>query len=55
MSPKDEVVMVENANSYTITNVTRETTGEYKCSLIDDPTMEASQDIVVKCKGAERC
>lgn len=53
MSPKGEVVMVENANTYTITNVTRETSGEYKCSLIDNPKMEASEDIVVKCKSAE--
>ncbi|CAG08893.1 unnamed protein product [Tetraodon nigroviridis] len=45
---KDEVVMVENANTYTITNVTRETSGKYKCSLTDNPTMEASKDIVVK-------
>lgn len=52
MSPKDEVVMVENANTYIITNVTRETSGEYKCSLIDNPKMEASKDIVVKCKTA---
>lgn len=54
ISPKDEVVMVENANTYTITNVTRETSGEYKCSLIDNPTMEASEDVVVKCKSAGR-
>lgn len=55
MSPKDEVVMVENANTYIITNVTRETSGEYKCSLIDNPAMEASKDIVVKCESAELC
>lgn len=42
---------VENADTYTITNVSRDTTGEYKCSLTDDPTMEASQDISVKCKS----
>lgn len=54
MSPKDEVVMVENANTYIISNVTRETSGEYKCSLIDNPTIEASEDVVVKCKSAER-
>ncbi|XP_063763577.1 CD166 antigen homolog isoform X2 [Eleginops maclovinus] len=44
---KGEMVKVENADSYTITNVTRNTTGEYKCSLVDDPTMEASKDITV--------
>lgn len=51
MSPQGEVVKVENANTYTITNVTRETSGEYKCSLVDNPTMEASKEVVVKCKS----
>lgn len=45
---KGEVVKVENADTYTITNVSRDTSGEYKCSLIDNPTMEASKDISVK-------
>lgn len=53
MSPQGEVVKVENANTYTITNVTRETSGKYKCSLVDNPTMEASKEVVVKCKSAE--
>ncbi|XP_078102093.1 CD166 antigen homolog A-like isoform X2 [Sander vitreus] len=44
---KEELVKVENADTYTITNVSRNTTGEYKCSLVDDPTMEASKDITV--------
>lgn len=51
---KGEVVKVENADTYTITNVSRENSGEYKCSLIDDPTMEASEDITVKCKGTRQ-
>lgn len=41
---------VENADSYTMTDVSRNSTGEYKCSLIDDPTMEATEEITVKCK-----
>ncbi|XP_068601858.1 CD166 antigen homolog [Brachionichthys hirsutus] len=45
---KGEVVKVENADFYTITNVSRDTSGEYKCSLIDDPTMESSKDITVQ-------
>lgn len=54
MSPQGEVVKVENANTFTITNVTRDTSGEYKCSLVDNPTMEASEVVVVvKCKSAE--
>ncbi|XP_068572414.1 CD166 antigen homolog isoform X4 [Cebidichthys violaceus] len=44
---KGELVKVENADTYTITNVSRDSTGEYKCSLVDDPTMEASKDITV--------
>lgn len=44
---KGDVVTVENSNIYTITNVSRDTTGEYKCSLIDDPSMEDSQVITV--------
>ncbi|XP_032365999.1 CD166 antigen homolog A isoform X1 [Etheostoma spectabile] len=44
---KEELVKVENVNTYTITNVSRDTTGEYKCSLVDNPTLEASKDITV--------
>ncbi|KAM9319004.1 CD166 antigen homolog A-like [Pholidichthys leucotaenia] len=44
---KGELVRVENSDTYTITNVSRDTSGEYKCSLIDDPSMEASENITV--------
>uniref|UniRef100_A0A4W6FHE9 Activated leukocyte cell adhesion molecule b n=1 Tax=Lates calcarifer TaxID=8187 RepID=A0A4W6FHE9_LATCA len=44
---KGELVKVENTDTYTITNVSRDTSGEYKCSLIDDPSLEASEDITV--------
>ncbi|XP_044211004.1 CD166 antigen homolog A-like isoform X1 [Thunnus albacares] len=44
---KGEMVKVENTNTYTISDVSRDNTGEYKCSLIDDPSMEASKDITV--------
>ncbi|XP_068441082.1 CD166 antigen homolog isoform X2 [Clinocottus analis] len=44
---KGELVKVENTDTYTITNVSRDSTGEYKCSLVDDPTMEASKNITV--------
>lgn len=44
---KGELVKVENADTYIITNVSRDTSGEYKCSLVDDPTMESSKDITV--------
>lgn len=42
-----EMVKVEDSNTYMIRNVSREASGEYKCSLIDDPSMEASKDITV--------
>lgn len=44
---------VENADTYTIPNVSRNTTGEYKCSLVDEPSMEASEDVTVKCKSTK--
>lgn len=47
MSLKGEPVKVENTDTYTITNVSRDTSGEYKCSLTDNSTMEASKDITV--------
>lgn len=43
--------MVENGDSYTMVDVSRDATGEYKCSLIDNPTMEAFAEVVVKCKS----
>uniref|UniRef100_A0A3Q3X0F0 Ig-like domain-containing protein n=1 Tax=Mola mola TaxID=94237 RepID=A0A3Q3X0F0_MOLML len=45
---KGDLVTVENADTYTIPNVSRNTTGEYKCSLVDEPSMEASEDVTVK-------
>ncbi|KAM4590302.1 CD166 antigen homolog A-like [Fundulus diaphanus] len=44
---KGDVVKVENANTYTIINASRNNSGEYKCSLIDDPSMEATKNITV--------
>ncbi|XP_034557572.1 LOW QUALITY PROTEIN: CD166 antigen homolog [Notolabrus celidotus] len=44
---KGEVVTVEDTDSYTISNVSRETTGEYKCSLVDEPTMEDAENVVL--------
>lgn len=45
---------MEDGDTYTITNVSRNTSGEYKCSLIDDPTLEASEKLTVKCKRPTR-
>uniref|UniRef100_A0A3P8WHH5 Activated leukocyte cell adhesion molecule b n=1 Tax=Cynoglossus semilaevis TaxID=244447 RepID=A0A3P8WHH5_CYNSE len=42
-----QLLSVENTNTYTLTNVSRSDAGEYKCSLIDDPTLEASKSIVI--------
>uniref|UniRef100_A0A3P9J999 Activated leukocyte cell adhesion molecule b n=1 Tax=Oryzias latipes TaxID=8090 RepID=A0A3P9J999_ORYLA len=44
---KGETIKVENKNAFTITNVTRDASGEYKCSLIDDRGLEASKNVTV--------
>uniref|UniRef100_A0A3B4GC53 CD166 antigen homolog n=1 Tax=Pundamilia nyererei TaxID=303518 RepID=A0A3B4GC53_9CICH len=44
---KGELVTVENTDTYTIANVSRDATGEYKCSLTDDTSMEATRNITV--------
>uniref|UniRef100_A0A8C7W2I4 Activated leukocyte cell adhesion molecule b n=1 Tax=Oncorhynchus mykiss TaxID=8022 RepID=A0A8C7W2I4_ONCMY len=46
-----KVVKVENSDSYTVTDVTRESTGEYKCSIIDNAKMEDSKNITINCKS----
>lgn len=46
---------VENGDTYTITNVSRDMTGEYKCSLIDNPALEASEYVTVNCKKPKHC
>ncbi|KAM8854350.1 activated leukocyte cell adhesion molecule b isoform 1-T1 [Synchiropus picturatus] len=43
---KGEMIRVDS-NNYMLTDIGREATGEYKCSLIDNPLMEASQEITV--------
>ncbi|KAJ8006286.1 hypothetical protein DPEC_G00126750 [Dallia pectoralis] len=40
-------VKVKNSDTYTLTNITRERTGEYKCSLIDNAAMVDSMNITV--------
>ncbi|KAF6725764.1 CD166 antigen-like protein A [Oryzias melastigma] len=44
---KGETVKVENKNTLTIPNVTRDASGEYRCSLVDDRALEASKNITV--------
>ncbi|XP_067221090.1 activated leukocyte cell adhesion molecule b isoform X2 [Chanodichthys erythropterus] len=39
---------VENSNTYTLTNVTRANTGEYKCSLVNNEDMAESVFITVE-------
>lgn len=50
LSSQGEVMKVENTDTHTIKNVSRDATGEYKCSLIDDPSMVAAKNITVNCK-----
>ncbi|XP_061734030.1 CD166 antigen homolog A isoform X2 [Nerophis ophidion] len=44
---KGNVVTVNNTDTYTLTDVSRDATGEYKCSLIDNPSMVASKEVTV--------
>jgi len=44
---KGEVVNVVDSDSYTMTNITRDATGEYKCSLAEKPSLEASINLTV--------
>ncbi|KAM9811395.1 CD166 antigen homolog A-like isoform X1 [Syngnathus typhle] len=44
---KGDVIPVKNTNTYTLAHVSRDTTGEYQCSLIDNPAMMASKDVTV--------
>ncbi|XP_057684872.1 CD166 antigen homolog A-like isoform X2 [Corythoichthys intestinalis] len=44
---KGDVVPVKNTDRYTLTAVSRDVTGEYRCSLIDNPAMMASKNITV--------
>lgn len=43
-------MLVENSDTYTLTAISREASGEYKCSLADNEKMEASQSIIVSCE-----
>ncbi|KAK9962044.1 hypothetical protein ABG768_007429 [Culter alburnus] len=45
---KGEKKTVENSNTYTLTNVTRANTGEYKCSLVNNEDMAESVSITVE-------
>ncbi|XP_077467840.1 CD166 antigen homolog A-like isoform X2 [Stigmatopora argus] len=44
---KGDVIPVKNTDTYTLTAVSRDITGEYRCSLIDNPAMMASKNITV--------
>lgn len=43
-------MLVENSNSYSISAISRDAAGEYRCSLADNEKMEASLAIVVSCE-----
>ncbi|XP_051933466.1 CD166 antigen homolog A-like isoform X2 [Hippocampus zosterae] len=44
---KGDVIPVKNMDTYTLTHVSRDDTGEYQCSLIDNSAMMASKDVTV--------
>ncbi|GLD72100.1 CD166 antigen homolog [Lates japonicus] len=47
---KGQKMLVKNSDTYTLTAINREDTGEYKCSLSDNEKLEASQSILVNCE-----
>lgn len=38
-------------DTYTVLGVTRESSGEYKCSLLNDENMQDSKEIIVHCES----
>ncbi|KAI3373120.1 hypothetical protein L3Q82_006359 [Scortum barcoo] len=44
---KGQKIPVVNSDTYTLTAISREATGKFKCSLADNEEMEASQNIIV--------
>ncbi|KAE8288115.1 CD166 antigen-like protein A Activated leukocyte cell adhesion molecule A DM-GRASP-like protein [Larimichthys crocea] len=44
---KGQKMLVENSDTYTLTSISREAAGEYKCTLPDNEKMEDTQNIVV--------
>nr|XP_020477401.1 CD166 antigen homolog isoform X1 [Monopterus albus]XP_020477402.1 CD166 antigen homolog isoform X1 [Monopterus albus] len=44
---KGQKMQVENSDNYTLTAISRDAAGEYKCSLTDNEKLEASQSITV--------
>ncbi|XP_076017322.1 CD166 antigen homolog A [Genypterus blacodes] len=44
---KDQIILVEGGDTFTMTAISRDSTGEYKCSLTDNKKMEASESITV--------
>lgn len=51
LHPKGQPEGIRSSNTYTLTDVRRNATGDYKCSLIDKKSMIASTTITVHCKS----
>ncbi|CAL8362619.1 unnamed protein product [Merluccius merluccius] len=50
---KGEIINVVDSDSYTMKDITRDDTGEYKCSLAEKPSLEASANITVSYLNVE--
>lgn len=48
-------VTVTDKDVYTLTGVTRDDSGLYKCSLLDNDVMESTQIVTVSCEWGKRC
>lgn len=51
LNAQEKKVTTENSDTYTLINVNRGNSGEYKCSLVDNEAMTGSTTITVMCKS----
>lgn len=48
---QEKKVTTENSDTFTLRNVTRAESGEYKCSLVDNEAKSGSTRFTVMCKS----
>lgn len=51
LNVQEKKVTTENSDTYTLHNVTRADSGEYKCSLVDNEGKTGSTSFTVMCKS----
>lgn len=53
LNVQEKKVTTDQSDTYTLTNVTRANSGEYKCSLVDNEAKSGSTSFTVMCKSCE--